>query len=542
MRVAADVRDHVASSFFELMAPYLDEKLLRLSAGALVTAFGQGSASAVAVAAGLAVSTVCAGVRDVADESAPIDRVRRPGAGRRGIEQQCPGIWAALDALVEPEERGDPENPLRWTVKSTRVLAEELGRQGFAVSHTVVGKLLREHGFSLRGTAKVLEGRAEHGPDRDRQFRHINGTAKAFLAAGLPVVSVDTKKKEPVGNFDRPGATWRPYQDPVKVADHSFNVAGLTAIPYGVYDIGADAGFVNVGVSHDTPTFAVASIRRWWDTIGQDRYPGAGRLLVVADAGGSNAARSLVFKALLHQLAVDTGLEITVCHTPPGTSKWNKVEHRLFAQISSNWRGRPLTSLQTVVESISATTTRTGLTVTCVLDESDYPIGITCDPQHVRALPITHADFQGAWNYTIAPIPAAQRCTTRHRNHAERTGWAVWAERLMSAEVTGIPERAWEQLATKLHTARHGTGQSTPIKELMLAAVLHERHQLPVAQINRMMTPAMLRRDLADLVPLFAHHGHPITRAATRLMRLEQLLAFAPLLPHEDPTTHEAAT
>jgi hypothetical protein len=313
MRVAPDVRDHVASSFFVSMAPYLDEKLLRLTAGALASAFGEGSASAVAAAAGLAVSTVCLGVRDVADESAPTDRVRRPGAGRRGIERARPGIWQALDALVEPEERGDPENPLRWTVKSTRVLADELGRQGFAVSHTVVGKLLREHGFSLRGTAKVLEGKAEHGPGRDRQFRHINDTTKAFLADGQPVISVDTKKKEPVGNFDRPGAVWRPYQDPVKVADHSFVEAGAaTAVPYGVYDIGADTGFVNVGVSHDTPTFAVASIRRWWDTVGAGRYPRAGRLLVVADAGGSNAARSLVFKALLHRLAVDTGLQITV--------------------------------------------------------------------------------------------------------------------------------------------------------------------------------------------------------------------------------------
>ena len=524
------------------MAPYLDEKLLRLSAGALASAFGDGSASAVASAAGLAVSTVCAGVRDVADESAPTDRVRRPGAGRKGIEQKCPGIWAALDALVEPEERGDPENPLRWTVKSTRTLAQELGRRGFTVSHTVVGKLLREHGFSLRGTVKVLEGRAEHGPDRDRQFRHINDTAKAFLANGLPVISVDAKKKEPVGNFDRPGATWRPYQDPVKVADHSFNVAGVTAVPYGVYDIGADAGFVNVGVSHDTPAFAVASIRRWWDTIGQDRYPGAGRLLVVADAGGSNAARSLVFKALLHQLAADTGLEITVCHMPPGTSKWNKVEHRLFAQISSNWRGRPLTSPQTVVESIGATTTPPGLTVNCGLDESDYPTGITCDPEQVRALPIPYSEFQGRWNYTIAPTPAARQCIPRHRNHAERTGWATWAQHLMSAEVTGIDEQAWQELATKLQAARHGTGQSTPIKELMLAAVLHERHRLPVAQINRMMTPALLRRDLTNLVPMFAQHGHPITRTATKLMRLEQLLTLAPLLTHEDPATRGDAS
>jgi hypothetical protein len=322
MRIAPGIRDHVASSFFASMAPYLDEKLLCLSAGALALAFGEGSARAVAVSAGLAGSTVGLGIRDLAEESAPVERGRRPGGGRPGIEARCPGVWEELDALIEPEERGDPCNPLRWTVKSTRNLADELAHRGFDLCHTTVGKLLRDHGYSLRGTAKVLEGTAAHGPDRDRQFRHINDTTRAFLADGQPVISVDTKKKEAIGNFERPGRTWRPYRDPVEVADHGFaKQIETTAVPYGIYDVGAQKGFVNIGTGHDTPTFAIASIRRWWKEIGRDQYPQATGLLIVADSGGSNSSRSLVFKVLLHQFALETGIEVTVRHLPPGTSK-----------------------------------------------------------------------------------------------------------------------------------------------------------------------------------------------------------------------------
>lgn len=561
------------------MAPYLDEKLSRLSAGALALAFGEGSASAVAAVTGLSGSTVGAGMRDLTEESAPVQRIRRPGAGRPGIEQTCLGVWDALDALIEPEERGDPQNPLRWTVKSTRTLADELVRQGFEICHTTVGRLLREHGYSLRGTAKVLEGAAAHGQDRDRQFRHINDTTRAFLADGQPVISVDTKKKEPIGNVERPGRTWRPYRNPVEVADHTF--AGqieTIAVPYGIYDIGAQRGFVNVGTSHDTPTFAIASIRRWWNEIGREQYPQATKLLVVADAGGSNASRSLVFKLLLHQFALSTGIEITMCHLPPGTSKWNKVEHRLFAQISSNWRGRPLTSIDIVVSSIAATTTRTGLSVRCVLDETDYPTGATGTWDQVDALPITFHEFRGTWNYTIAPTPAATA-----RPKSERAGQsarpkrtvitllgdaaerAAWAWRLSAPDVTGIPAATWATLAARLEPAyrqlrereagaardgrpgaypgRREYGLKVPLTELMLATVLHERHRLPTAQISRLidLNYVSLGKHIAKLAQLFAEHGHPITPAKNKIKKLEHLYEIA-AISQEDLATRGVTT
>lgn len=583
MRIAPDVRDHIAASFFAVMTPYLDEKLLRLSAGALASAFGEGSASAVAAAAGLAGSTVGAGIRDLAEESAPVERIRRRGAGRPGIERTFPGLWTALDALIEPEERGDPQNPLRWTVKSTRNLADELGASGFDVCHTTIGRLLREHGYSLRGTAKVLEGTAVHGEDRDRQFRYINDTTRTFLADGQPVISVDTKKKEPIGNFERPGRTWRPYHDPREVEDHSFaKDIKTTAVPYGIYDVGAEQGFVNVGTSHDTPSFAIASIRRWWSEIGREHYPHATRLLLVADSGGSNAARSLVFKALLHQFALDTGLEVTVSHLPPGTSKWNKVEHRLFAQISSTWRGRPLTSIDVVVSSIAATTTRTGLTVTCVLDENDYPTGMTGNWDQVDALPITFHEFRGTWNYTIAPVPADPAAAAA-RAKAKRAGQparperstitllgdtaerAAWITRLSAPDVTGIQTAAWDTLAARLEPAyqqlrereaatarngrasaypgRHEHGLKIPIIELMLSTVLHERHQLPTAQISRLidLNYVSVGKHVAKLAPLFAEHGHPITSTGNKIKKLEHLYATV-ALPQDEPATRDVTT
>jgi len=579
MRVATEVRDHVAASFFASMGPYLDEKLMRLSAGALASAFGEGSAEGVAAAAGLAGSTVRAGMRDVADESVPAERIRRAGAGRPGIEQARPGVWGALDALIEPEERGDPETPLRWTVKSTRTLAGDLAGQGFAISHTTVAGLLRGHGYSLRGTAKVLEGMAVHGPDRDRQFRHINDTTRAFLADGQPVISVDTKKKEAIGNFERPGLTWRPYQDPVKVADHSFaGEFAATAIPYGIYDVGANRGFVNVGISHDTPTFAVASIRRWWAEAGHGRYPGATRLLLIADSGGSNAARSLVFKVLLHQFALETGLEVTVCHLPAGTSKWNKVEHRLFAQISSNWRGRPLTSLDAVISSIAATTTRTGLTVRCVLDEDEYPTGVTGSWDQVDALPITFGEFRGTWNYTIAPTPAgpaAGRAAARRPGAPSRPKRsevtllagaderAAWIARLTVPEVTGVIPATWRRLTARIEAAyrmlrrdeavqagggqhgansyRHERDLKIAISTLMLATVLHQRHRLPVAQIGRLieLNPVSLKQHITRLAPLFAEYGQPITPTETKIKKVEQ---FSVLLPQDAPPTRDVTT
>lgn len=583
MRIDPDVRDHIAGSFFTAMSPYLDEKLLRLSAGALALAFGEGSASAVAVAAGLSGSTVGAGMRDVVEQSAPVGSTRRAGAGRRGIEQSHPELWPALDALIEPEERGDPQNPLRWTVKSTRNLAGELANHGFDPCHTTVGRLLREHGYSLRGTAKVLEGTAVHGEDRDRQFRHINDATRAFLAEGQPVISVDTKKKEPIGNFERPGSTWRPYQDPVKVEDHSFAKQMQTiAVPHGIYDISAGQGFVNVGVSHDTPTFATASIRRWWNELGQAQYPQATRLLVVADSGGSNSTHSLAFKVLPHRFALESGIEITMAHLPPGTSKWNKVEHRLFAQVSSNWRGRPLTSIEVVVSSIAATTTSTGLSVRCVLDENDYPTGVTGSWDQVDALPITFHAFRGAWNYTIAPTPAdpasaharakrkppGQPARPEHSSvtllgdAAER---AAWITRLSAPEITGIKAGAWTKLTARLEAsyqklrerearaARGGRPSAypgrrehalkIPFTQLMLATVLRERYQLPVAQISRMidLNYVSVGKHVARLAPLFAEHGHALTPVGDAIKKLEHLYEIA-VLPQDRSATREVTT
>lgn len=558
------------------MSEYLDEKILRLSVAALALALGEGSARFVAAAAGVSCGTVAAGMRDLADGSAPVERVRRPGAGRTRIETSYPEMWAALDALVEPEERGDPENPLRWTVKSTRTLADELRRQGFAVSHVTVGRLLREHGYSLRGTSKVLEGKAVHGPDRDRQFRHINDTVHAFASDGQPVISVDAKKKELIGNFDRPGSTWRPYHDPVEVADHTFATASTAvAVPYGIYDIAGDHGFVNVGLSHDTSAFATASIRRWWLESGRTRYPHATRLLIVADAGGSNSCRSLVFKVLLHQLALETGLEATVCHLPPGTSKWNKIEHRLFAQISSNWRGRPLTGIDIVISSIAATTTRTGLSVEATLDEGEYPAGGRGSWDQVDALPITFGSFRGEWNYTIAPAPADPDRPRPNRQQRrpqhpipglipDPTERAMWIRGLTTPEITGIPAEEWTALAGRLEPAYHRLrlqrasdsrggrparsdhskrALTVPIEQLMLATVLHERHHLPATQISRLikLTNSNVNRHVTALAPLFATHGHPINPSGIKTRKIEHFqIDIAP--PHPNPTTRDVTS
>jgi hypothetical protein len=307
-----------------------------------------------------------------------------------------------LDSLVEPESRGDPMSPLRWTAKSTRTLAAELKRLGHQASADLVHRLLRYMGYSLQANAKVTEG-AQH-PDRDGQFRYINAQAAEHLVAGQPVISIDCKKKENVGDYANGGAEWEPEGDPTRVGTHDFPDPEVPkAIPYGVYDIASNEGWVNVGDDHDTPAFAVSSIARWWERMGRARYPEADRLMITADAGGSNAYRSRMFKAELAKLAASIGLVITVCHMPPGTSKWNKIEHRLFSFISMNWRGKPLTTYRTVVELIAATTTRSGLKVQADLDEGYYPIGEKISDRDFNALPITRHDWHGDWNYTIRP-------------------------------------------------------------------------------------------------------------------------------------------
>src|SRR5580704_17213176 len=391
---------------YESFLPHLDERQRRLYLGAEAQALGHGGIRLVAGAAGVREATVSLGARELEAGAGPLGRARRPGGGRKRLTDLDPGLVPALLALVAPEERGDPMSQLRWTVKSTRTLAGELTRQGHKVSADTVGSLLRAKGFSLQGNAKTIEGR-QH-PDRDAQFRYINEQARAYCDAAEPVISVDTKKREQVGLFGNAGRQWRRKGSPARVSDHDFpSAAEGTAIPYGIYDLTANAGWVNVGTDHDTAAFAVASIRRWWDARGSRDYPRARRLLITADAGGSNGYRTRAWKAGLAALAAQTGLEITVCHFPPGTSKWNKIEHRLFSAITLNWRGRPLTSHEVIVNTIASTTTRTGLTVAAELDTSAYPTGVKISQAELDALPLARHDWHGDWNYTLHPAPAA---------------------------------------------------------------------------------------------------------------------------------------
>ncbi len=328
--------------------------------------------------------------------------MRAPGGGRKKLAETDPELVTALRSLVDPATRGDPMSLLVWTTKSTRKLAAALSATGHSVSDRTVARMLRDMGFSLQGNAKVTEGRQHE--DRDAQFAYLNTMVAEHVADGQPVISVDAKKKELVGEFKNGGREYQPAGQPERVNVHDFPDKALgKAIPYGIYDVSANTGWVSVGVDHDTSAFAVATLRRWWETIGKDRYPDADRLLICADGGGSNGHRIRAWKIELARLAAETGLRITVCHLPPGTSKWNRIEHRLFSQITMNWRGRPLITHQVIVELISATTTSTGLRVHCVLDTGRYQPGIRYTPADVEALPLTRHDFHGEWNYTIAP-------------------------------------------------------------------------------------------------------------------------------------------
>jgi Rhodopirellula transposase DDE domain len=390
------------AGFFSVAFPLLDERQRRLVAAAMVAVLGRGGQARVAEAAGLSRNTLIVGARELAGGAGPSGRVRRPGGGRKAAVELDPGLLVVLDSLVEPGSRGDPMSPLRWTAKSTRVLAGELKRLGHQASADLVGRLLHYLGYSLQANAKVTEG-AQH-PDRNAQFEYINAQAGEHLAAGQPVISVDCKKKELIGDYANGGAEWEPEGEPTRVGVHDFPDPDMPkAIPYGVYDIGGNEGWVSVGDDHDTPAFAVASIGQWWHRMGQARYPDATRLMITADAGGSNSYRSRMFKAELAKLAASIGLIITVCHMPPGTSKWNKIEHRLFSYISMNWRGKPLTTYRTVVELIATTTTTTGLNIQADLDQGHYPTGQTISDRDFKALPVTAHDWQGRWNYTIHP-------------------------------------------------------------------------------------------------------------------------------------------
>jgi hypothetical protein len=390
--------DAVLGGLYELIAPHLTEKQRRLLAGAGARALGRGGGVRMARISGLSRPTVYAGVRELDEQPDPRGRIRRPGGGPKRLVERDPGLLAALDELVDPDTRGDPESPLRWTCESTRQLADALCAQGFQVSDDTVGRLLTQQRYTLQRTLKTEEG-AQH-PDRDAQFRYVNGQAKAHLADGQPVVSVDTKKKELVGRYANGGREWQPVGWPERVGVHDFPDKQLgKAIPYGVYDLGAGAGWVSVGTDHDTAAFAVATLRRWWEQAGRAAYPHAARLLVTADAGGSNGYRVRLWTTELARLAAETGLQVTVCHFPPGTSKWNKVEHRLFSHISMNWRGRPLVSHEVVLQLIAATQTRSGLRVRAELDRGSYPTGVKVGDAELAAVPLSRHDWHGEWGY-----------------------------------------------------------------------------------------------------------------------------------------------
>ena len=389
---------------WRLLKPTMNERAQRLWAGTEAGAMGYGGVAAVARATGLAISTVRKGRDEVRAGAKASDVVNvRRSAGTRPFETAHPEVWPALEKLVDPVTRGDPESPLRWTCKSTHVLAAELFTQhGIQISDRTVGKLLRDHGYSLQAPNKAVEGK-QH-PDRNAQFEHINATAEACLERGVPVISVDTKKKELVGNFKNGGREWQPDGEPELVDVHDFPQDAVgKAIPYGVYDVGANDGFVSVGIDHDTPVFAVTTIAAWWSQVGSKRYPEAREVFITADAGGSNGYRSHVWKYELQRLADKLGIAIRVSHFPPGTSKWNKVEHRLFSFISINWRGRPLRTYETVVNLIANTTNRGGLVVRARLDRRSYPIGKTVSAQDLRELNIERDAFHGDWNYVLRP-------------------------------------------------------------------------------------------------------------------------------------------
>ncbi len=391
---------------FQALTVLMDERMRRHWAAAEAKELAWGGVSTVAKATGLSRTTILAGMRELQTQAAggadSDARIRRPGGGRKPLSEIDPDLWNALDALVDPLTRGHPESPLRWTCKSTRTLAAELCRQNHPVSDRTVASLLYAHGYSLQVNRKTREG-GQH-PDRNAQFEYINRQVQRVQKRGQPVVSVDAKKKELLGDFKNSGQQWRPQGDPQKVRVHDFIDPELgKAIPYGVYDIANNQGWVSVGIDHDTAAFAANSIGRWWSDMGSKRFPRGSELMITADGGGSNSCRSRLWKVALQGLADRLDMKLTVCHFPPGTSKWNKIEHRLFSHITSNWRGQPLLSRQAIVELIASTTTTTGLTVQAALDTNVYKTGVKVSDEEMAALRITRCHFHGEWNYTVTP-------------------------------------------------------------------------------------------------------------------------------------------
>jgi transposase len=547
----------------EVLLPLLDERARRLVLGAVARVAGEGGVTAVARVAGVSWQTVANGAAELASgQVAEAGRVRRRGGGRKKLAESDPGLVPALLELVEDSVRGDPVSPLCWTTKSLRNLAGELTARGHRCSVQTVWRLLREQGFSLQANAKTVEG--QQHPDRDAQFRYIAAQAKAHLAAGQPVISVDAKKKEQVGEYRNAGREWRPAGDPVAVRDHDFpDPQAGTVTPYGIYDIAADTGFVNVGTDHDTAAFAIESIRCWWDTVGRDRYPAARRLLITADAGGSNGYRTRAWKAGLAALAAGTGLEITCCHFPPGTSKWNKIEHRLFSQISRNWRARPLTSHEVIIQAIAATTTAAGLAVTAQLDTRDYPAGVTASREQISQLQdtgaLTRHCFHGDWNYTLdpaaPPAPAAPG--------PEPPGRGLDA--LAGPALTGLSRPGFAALAAtlevpfaaareqRLHLARGGPRRKNsgpagsarlPLPAGLLATFCRYRLGMTCQHIATLLgaDPSAISIATRHIAGLLARNGTPVTPGPTRLHTLDDLHRHAtaagitiPATPHTSP-------
>lgn len=554
MGISSVVRDQLMARF-EVLLPHLNERQQRLALATEARLLGHGGVRAVAEVAGVSVTTVRRGVFDLegGEDPLPPERARRTGGGRRSAAAQDPGLVPALLALVEPDERGDPMSPLRWTTKSLRHLAEELTRQGHRVSAPTVGKLLVEQGFSLQANAKTLEGK-QH-PDRDAQFRYLNEQVKQHQAAGEPVISVDTKKREQLGRLPNPGREWRPKGEPVRVEDHSFFFTGPEveqAIPYGIYDLAADAGWVNVGVDHDTSAFAVASIRRWWDARGQVDYPHATRLLITADAGGSNSYRYRAWKAELADLAGETGLAITVCHFPPGTSKWNKIEHRLFSHITLNWRGRPLTSHEVVVNTIAATRTRTGLRVHAELDTGSYPVGRSVSKERMAALVLQPHPVHGSWNYTLhpaqRPTPRAAAATKEIRDPTQARSTALTM--LSDPRLTGMTCADLAQLTAAVAPAqaaraqqryseqrggrrRRATGnlRGRPLLDdsaRVLITIVYHRQVCSMTVLSELLEVAetSIGQAINETQPLLEDHGHTIAPTTLRFTSASTLREF----------------
>jgi hypothetical protein len=528
MGVNAELLEAMAPQL-ELLLPGLDEKSRRLVLGAVARAAGEGGTGAVARVTGASWQTVADGVAELeSGEVAAPGRVRRPGGGRKKAADRDPGLVPALLGLVEDSTRGDPQSPLLWTSKSVDKLAAELAAAGHRCGRSTVWRLLGELGFSMQANAKVAEGKAQH-EDRDAQFRYIAGQARAFMAAGQPVVSVDAKKKEPVGGFAQAGREWARRGHPVQARDHSFQDRdGGHAIPYGVYDVAANEGFINVGTGANTASLAVESLRRWWDMIGSTAYPGASALLVTCDAGGSNGWKNRAWKKGLAQLAQDTGLEVTVAHFPPGTSKWNKIEHQLFSQVSHAWRGRPLVSYEVIISTISAITTNAGLTVTATLDRDPHPARQRVSDQEIRDIEdrcLTRHHFHGEWNYTLLPVP---RPAPQPRPEPQPPGWPRAA--LSHPALTGMDPADATALATALEVPaaarrehdlyakrgrpRQGNGGTASARthtDLVLAALI--LHHLGISQ--KALAPALginqsqLCRGTRHIRDLLATTPHP---------------------------------